>query len=131
MPGNPEIEYTEALASHRHYSNLRFTSLGVFAALFVGLVAAATGAGGVLPGPTWLRGYFIFLSLVLSLVFWAFEEGIDGYLRALGRRIIELEASLQYAHFSSRPRWADQLAMPATRAPYSLGVLLSIALLSQ
>ncbi len=131
MPGNPEIEYTEALTSHRHYSNLRFTSLGVFAVLFVGLVAAATGAGGVLPGPTGLRGYFIFLSLILSLVFWAFEEGIDGYLRALGRRIAELETSLQYTHFSSRPHWANQVAIPATRAPYLLGVLLSIAFLWQ
>ncbi|EAR23090.1 hypothetical protein [Nitrococcus mobilis] len=131
MPGNPEVEYTETLASHRHYSNLRFTSLGVFAVLFVGLVAAATGAGGALPDATGLRGYFIFLSLVLSLVFWAFEEGIDGYLRALGQRIIELETALQYARFSSRPHWANQLATPATRAPYLLNVLLSIAFLSQ
>lgn len=128
MPGKPEVEYTEALSSHRHYSNLRYTILGVFAALFVGVVALATGGRGVLPDPTWLRAAQGFL-LLLSVAFWAFEEGIDGYLRALSRRIIALETSLDYAHFSSRPRWANWLAVPATRAPYLLGIMLSIAFL--
>lgn len=128
MRGEPEVEYTEVLASHRHYSNLRITILGVFAALFVGLVAVATGAADILPQPGLLRAAQWFL-LFLSVVFWALEEGVDGYLRAFSRRIAELERSLQYRHLTSRPTWTIWVALPATRAPYLLGVLLSLAFL--
>lgn len=128
MRGEPGVGYTEALTSHRHYSHLRITILGVFAALFVSLVAVATGAAGILPRPGLLRAAQWFL-LSLSIVFWAFEEGVDGYLRAFSQHIAELEQSLQYRHLASRPRWAIWIALPATRTPYLLEVLLSLAFL--
>jgi hypothetical protein len=96
---NPETEYSEALMSLRHYSNLRFAELSLFSAATGGLAALAYAhsSKGAIPL------YVILLGCCVSIVFIGLELSVRAYVRAFRRYI---QQRWPDTHFATVPRWA-------------------------
>ena len=68
-------QYKEANAQARHYSNLRFASLTVFLAITFGLLTVVCKDTF-----QWLRIGAALSGLIVTIVFWLIEAGINTYI---------------------------------------------------
>jgi hypothetical protein len=96
---NPETEYSEALLSLRHYSNLRFAEMSLFSATTGALAALAYAHSSRGPIPL----YVILLGCCVSVVFIGLELSVRAYIRAFRRYILQRWPD---THFAAIPRWA-------------------------
>lgn len=100
--GSPQDEYSHASENIRHYQTTRFTLLTVFIAISAGILtvlsATATTSPGILPLLLKLAG------LATTFLFWILQERTMLYWRHFVRRAAELEGSLGYQLYRSRPK---------------------------
>jgi hypothetical protein len=99
---NSDKEYSEALSSLRHYSNLRFAELSLFSASNGGLAALvyAYSSTGAIPA------YVSLLGCSLCLAFIGLEITVHAYIRTFRTYII---THWPESHFASIPRWTFRL----------------------
>ena len=99
---SPETEYSEALSSLRHYSNLRFAELSLFSATNGGLTALAYvySSKGAIPL------YVSLLGCGVSLVFSGLEVSVHAYICTFRTYIA---TRWPQSHFASLPAWAVRM----------------------
>lgn len=111
-------EYTEALASLRHYSNLRFAIFSVFIAITAVLVGALFGDDAIeVPR---VRTALQALGLWTACVFLWIEVTLDGYVSAFGDKAL---AIFPGSHLSGRPV-ARRMLIPFATASLHFAVIL-------
>jgi hypothetical protein len=125
--GTPEelvkTEYVEVCANFRHYSSLRFGILTVYFAVLV-ILGAPILNFGLVTQPVVLISLKI-IGLVITFVFWRYQETAMGHLAHYGDRAKEIEAILGYSNLSTRPtpkRWFARMSF-ATRLLYGTMML--------
>lgn len=85
-------EYQEAMATVRHYSNLRFALMTVFVTATAGLFALIfTSPAGT--QCEFLSFLFKTLALLLTALFWRLEVHLASYLFCLGQYIQQWKSS--------------------------------------
>lgn len=93
-------EYADVTENIRHYSNLRFVIFSVFFAVMGGIVLFAFSSSGITP----LAARFAKIGgLLITLIFWIYEERASqmfSHFRGVG---IELESKLDYRQISTMP----------------------------
>jgi hypothetical protein len=103
----PESEYSEALATFRHYSNLRFAELTLFAAINGGLGTLVYEylVPDLPPGLPrgHLPGYVISAGKTMSLIFLGLEISLSAYLLRLRSYIV---SHWPGCHLATTPKWA-------------------------
>jgi hypothetical protein len=94
-------EYEEAGENIRHYSNLRFAVFSVFSVV-IGALIAITFSGE----PLIANGQMIAKAggLLITWVFWNFEERVSDYVLHFQRIAGELEHTLGYRQLTEKPR---------------------------
>jgi hypothetical protein len=93
-------EYTEANQNFRHFSALRFAVFSVFFAVEAGIAAVAFSNGQFVPNAV------IFAKvggLLVTLVFWSYQERIVRLIAHFMKVAAELEQQLGYTQISTRP----------------------------
>jgi hypothetical protein len=88
-------EYSDLLATYRHYSTLRFSIMTVFIVITSGLFSVALGLVGTAPRSSLAPAAKV-AGLFMTAVFFCFEERIHAILHTLRNRAIELENALGY-----------------------------------
>lgn len=113
-------EYSEINQNFRHYSALRFAILTVY---FAGTGILLSVTFGTTSNTTEsLRFLAKVGGLVITIVFLIFEHILNEYLRHFAKVAVELEKSLGYRQFSTRPAFRVQ----TRHATYSLYFLLTL-----
>ena len=112
-------EYLDATENIRHYSNLRFVILSVFFAVLGGLVLLAFGDAS---RDTPIMGLARGAGLMISLVFWTYEERASLMFAHFSKIAVELEKELGYKQISTRPQSNPLLpkAVHVTRVFFAL-----------
>jgi hypothetical protein len=114
------VEYQDVSENMRHYGNMRFAQMTLFAAITAGLTSA------IINDKTpyqWLGVIVGFGGAVATSIFWVLEERAADYWHHYVRRAIELEKTLGYAQYSKRPVKNYVTATNAVRVFYA-GTLL-------
>lgn len=117
-PVCPEKEYSEALLSLRHYSNLRFAIFGVFIAITAALVSVVFGKDPV--DAVKARAGLKWVGLWSALVFLWIEITLDGYVTAFGDKALSIYKD---SHLAGRPV-ARRMLIPFATASLHLVVIL-------
>lgn len=93
-------EYTEVSQNLRHYSNLRFAIFSVYFAVIAGISAITFSKGQFDETATQFAKVG---GLLITLVFWSFEERTGQIFEHFGRVAHQLEGLLGYSQLSTRP----------------------------
>ena len=103
-------EYTEVAQNIRHHSNLRFAVFSIFFAVMAGVGIVAFGT----------EQFDAHAAMVASIagfpviaIFWVYEERVSRFFDHYTRVAIELERSLGYTQYTTRPAMPRYL--PETR----------------
>jgi hypothetical protein len=100
--GTPKDEYMDASSNVRHWSTLRFAQLTIYIALMGGLLNLIFGKSGSLSSQA---GILIKVAgLLLTLLFWNLQERTMLFWYNFVRRAAELEETLGFNQYKSRPR---------------------------
>ena len=94
-------EYSEACASLRHYSSLRFVQFSVFFALVAGLITISFDMGS--PVNTKLFLPVRIAALFLTIIFWTLEERWSQLAEYYTKRASELEKQMGFNTHANRP----------------------------
>jgi hypothetical protein len=94
-------EYSEANQNFRHFSSLRFAVFSVFFAIEAGLANAAFNADGTFTSDA--INYAKVGAILITLVFWSYQERIAQLITHFMKITAELEKKLNYTQVSSRP----------------------------
>lgn len=113
-----KVEYTEVCTNFRHYSNLRF---GILAVCFGTFIFLAVSLVNVNPGmhPI-LLSFLKVIGLLITAVFWRYQDIAMTHLAYYGAKAKELETTLGYKNLSTRPtpeRWFSRMDL-ATQLVY-------------
>lgn len=100
--GNPQDEYTHASENIRHYQTTRFPLLTVFIAISAGILTVLSATYATSPG--YLTLILKLAGLATTFLFWTLQERTMVYWYHFVRRAAELESSLGYRLYSSRPK---------------------------
>lgn len=98
---NVRYEYEDVCENIRHYSNLRFAVFSVFSVVIGGMIAMAFSSGQFIANGSILAKVG---GLLITLVFWNFEERVTDFLIYFQSRARELESLLNYSQISLKPR---------------------------
>jgi len=93
-------EYTEAAQTIRHFSNLRFAIFTIFFAVMAGVGIVAFGKDQFDSQAAMVArvaGFFVIA------IFWVYEERVSRYFDHHSRVVVELERSLGYTQYSTKP----------------------------
>lgn len=93
-------EYADVTENIRHYSNLRFVIFSVFFAVMGGITLLAFSDSGVTPLATRFAKVG---GLLVTLIFWVYEERASQMFSHFSKVGIELESKLGYRQISTRP----------------------------
>jgi hypothetical protein len=93
-------EYTEVALNIRHYGNLRFAVFSVFIAMMAGVGIVAFGKGQFDEHAAEMARNAGFPVIA---IFWVYEERISRFFDHYTRVAIELERSLGYTQYTTRP----------------------------
>jgi hypothetical protein len=126
--GSSTGEYSDLLATWRHYSTLRFSVLTVFIVITSGLFSVALGLIGSAPRPSLALPAKV-AGLFITAVFFCFEERIHAILHTLRSRAIQLEDTLGYCVWRRmhQDRWAQVTLVAITVATRALYAGIAIA----
>jgi hypothetical protein len=113
-----KTEYTEALLSFRHYSNLRFAIFSVFIAITAALVSVLFGKDAIAPGK--VATALICIGLWAAIVFLWIEITLDGYVTAFGDKALKINPG---SHLAGRPI-ARRMLIPFATASLHFAVVL-------
>lgn len=100
-PGEAKDEYRDVGENIRHWQNMRFTSMTVFLAAMVGLLAALFQWSAGLADAARISVSIIGLAVVF--VFWVQDERIVRYWQHFLARARALEKELGYQQYSTTP----------------------------
>jgi hypothetical protein len=114
--GNPEEEYKDVSNNIRHYGNMRFVLLTLFATLSVAIMAALFL--GTTPPPTPAKIILKALGLVLVVAFGLMDQRASEYWSVFWKKAVELEVKLNYSQYKARPRRRTVSITNATRLLY-------------
>jgi hypothetical protein len=114
----PEKEYTEALLSFRHYSNLRFAIFSVFIAITAALVSVLFGKDPI-ASPR-IATALTWIGLWSAIVFLWIEITLDGYVTAFGDKALSINRD---SHLAGRPV-ARRMLIPFATASLHFAVIL-------
>ena len=93
-------EYTEAVQTIRHYANLRFAIFTIFFAVIAGVGIVAFGKDQFDSHAAMVARFAGFLVIA---IFWVYEERVSRYFDHHVRVAVELERSLGYTQYATRP----------------------------
>ena len=96
---NEEIEFSEALTTIRHYSNLRFAELSLFSAATGGLAALAVSYASKGPIPL----FVVILGCILTVVFIGLELCVRTHINSFRTYVVERWPD---SHYASTPKWS-------------------------
>lgn len=110
----PENEYSEAMLTFRHYSNLRFAELTLFAAIngglgtlayvYAGPIQSTVPRASVVGVPDdAMPQLLIFAGVGMAIIFLLLEVCLGAYLLGLRRYIVKHWPD---CHMAATPRWA-------------------------
>jgi hypothetical protein len=117
-------EYEQVNENLRHYSNMRFAQMTLFAAITAGLWSATHG---LKTSPQWLGAIIIGIGGVITVaIFWVMEERAADYWHHFKERAIQLESMLGYTQYKERPKRDYVSATNAVRAFYAAVMLIWI-----
>lgn len=111
-PSEPKDEYLDVSENMRHYGNMRFAQLTLFAGITAGLLSimvAGSPPSGSLKVTIPLGG------LVVTFAFWIIEERAALFFHSYRRRSVELEQLLGYRQHTNRPEGKLVTAANAVR----------------
>lgn len=101
MAGDPRDEYLDASSNQRQFQTIRFAQLTVYLAMvgvILNLVLSGSAAvSGIVR--TMLQG----AGLAVTLLFWIHQERTMAYWNHFVNRAAELEATLGFEQYSTRP----------------------------
>ena len=119
-----EKEYSEALLSLRHYSNLRFAIFSVFIAITAALVSVLFGKDAMPASGASLALKWI--GLWVAFVFLWIEVTLDGYVSAFGEKALSIHRD---SHLAGRPVARRMLIPYATASLHFVVILFWISVL--
>ena len=108
-------EYTEVVQNIRHNGNLRFAVFSIFFAVMVGVGIVAFGKGQFDEHAAAVARIAGFLVIA---IFWMYEERLGDFFDHYVRMAVELERSLGYTQYTTRP--APRLYLPYTKSIFRL-----------
>ena len=94
-------EYTEVVYNVRHYSNLRFAVFSIFFAVMAGVGIVAFGKGQFDAHAALMAR---FSGMLIIMIFWMYEERCSQFFDHYTKVAAELERSLGYTQYITRPR---------------------------
>lgn len=120
-------EYSDVSANIRHYANMRFAQLTLFAAMTAGLLTILFSSSFYVESP--LRALLMIGGAVTAGIFWVMEERATDHWHHFNARAIELEKSLGYLQYTDRQSRKVLNATNAVRTLYGTAILFWLAAL--
>jgi hypothetical protein len=96
-------EYREVCNNIRHYSNLRFINFSGYFALMVGLMAVSFGIEIAQNSPDLLKLAARISGILVTIIFWAVENGINRYIDHFQHYARNLEDILSFKQWKTLP----------------------------
>jgi len=98
--GIPQKEYEDISNNLRHYGNLQFTQLTVFAVINIAMITLVFDDTKTTHS---LKIVLAIIGLLLSLSFLVMTKRITAHWNSYSKRAIELEKILGYRQYTNRP----------------------------
>lgn len=118
MAGDPRDEYLDASSNQRQFQTIRFAQLTVYLAMvgvILNLVLSGSEAVSGMVRPM-LQG----AGLAVTLLFWIHQERTMAYWNHFVNRAAELEATLGFEQYSTRPAAGLISSFKAMRAFFAV-----------
>jgi len=127
--GEPQAEYSDVSENLRHYANMRFAQLTVFAAVNGGLIAwfADTSSSNPSVMEKTVTIVIASIGMLAAIVFFVLEIRSAAYWTQFKERAVELEKQLGYLQYTRAPKRSGITATNATRFFHVMVILLWLA----